>query len=114
MRISDWSSDVCSSDLAVQPSDSMIDEVLVQHQGRIPALQIHWLGAVIERGPELICFRTDEAIKFFEAETRWPLRKRTEARRVRNGCVRTGRTQRSQAPQQKEPNTTTTQTNTHK
>src|SRR3546814_9431043 len=61
--------------LAVQPSDSMIDEVLVQHQGRIPALQIHWLGAVIERGPELIGFRTDEAIKFFEAETCWPMRK---------------------------------------
>src|SRR3546814_15686002 len=75
MRISDWSSDVCSSDLAVQPSDSMIDEVLVQHQGRIPALQIHWLGAVIERGPELIGFRTDEAIKFFEAETCWPMTK---------------------------------------
>src|SRR3546814_3780054 len=91
MRISDWSSDVCSSDLAVQPSDSMIDEVLVQHQGRIPALQIHWLGAVIERGPELIGFRTDEAIKFFEAETCWPMRKRSEERRVGKECVSTCR-----------------------
>src|SRR3546814_8138784 len=122
MRISDWSSDVCSSDLpavvelafearnpfgrglmrgmgrtrriiekerlfrrcgmlAVQPSDSMIDEVLVQHQGRIPALQIHWLGAVIERGPELNGFRTDEAVKFFKAETWWPMRKRAQDRK---------------------------------
>src|SRR3546814_1723444 len=60
--------------LAVQPSDSMIDEVLVQHQGRIPPLQTHGLGAVIERGPELIGFPTDEAVKFLEAETGWPMR----------------------------------------
>src|SRR3546814_9083886 len=53
----------------------MIDEVLVQHQVRIPALQIRWLGARKDRGPELIGFRTDEAIKFFEAETCWPMRK---------------------------------------
>src|SRR3546814_15851231 len=61
--------------LAVQPSDSMIDEVLVQHQGRIPHLQTHGLGAVIERGPELIGFRTDAAVKLLEAETGWPMSK---------------------------------------
>src|SRR3546814_5645799 len=70
----EWFFRRCSM-LAVQPSDSMIDEVLVQHQGRIPPLQTHGLGAVIERGPELIGFRTDEAVKFLEAETGWPMRK---------------------------------------
>src|SRR3546814_12760102 len=38
-------------------------------------LHTHGLGAVIGRGPELIVFRTDEAVKFLEAETGWPMRK---------------------------------------
>src|SRR3546814_3138435 len=63
----EWFFRRCSM-LAVQPSDSMIDEILVQHQGRIPPLQTHGLGAVIERGPELIGFRTDEAVKFRSEE----------------------------------------------
>src|SRR3546814_4592231 len=71
MRISDWSSDVCSSDLQSDQRASTLHAKLVEQIGRCPAHSGDHLPAVAARCP--------------------PADPRSEERRVGNECVSTSR-----------------------
>src|SRR3546814_6061103 len=68
MRISDWSSDVCSSDLSLSPSETDLRAGFPPSPGRLERFGLH-LGKTMTDGPS------------------W----RSEERRVGKECVSTGR-----------------------
>src|SRR3546814_18366850 len=87
MRISDWSSDVCSSDLAPLAQEAA-------------AISIGWRKASNASGTARRDrpFRADTSVGTFRAGSRSPYRRnslRSEERRVRIECVSTCRSRRS-------------------
>src|SRR3546814_13717465 len=96
MRISDWSSDVCSSDLVLrdhvaQEAYVVLREVLLfafQQVQQIGASDVHRLGLVAGQ-------HIDDAVGHLDVERADLLGRvdteRSEERRVGNECVSTGR-----------------------
>src|SRR3546814_9021323 len=88
MRISDWSSDVCSSDLTVAGESRLGDFVLTLNQylshGSPVYMALYGLGIVF------FCFFYT-AVVFNPEETADNLKRRSEERRVGKECVSTCR-----------------------
>src|SRR3546814_17436057 len=95
MRISDWSSDVCSSDLDPAPTARVrIDAKLIAlPQRKIVASETFESTAPAARNTmREIVAAFDEALgRTLRKIVVWPLRKRSEQRRVGKACVRTCR-----------------------
>src|SRR3546814_20440465 len=89
MRISDWSSDVCSSDLFVEAKlDRLTDLVELTElaaSGLLDALDDVGLG-IDPDGPLVLRFQNDETVRDVRRH-----RRRSEERRVGNECVSTCR-----------------------
>src|SRR3546814_13925639 len=97
MRISDWSSDVCSSDLAInlvayswgranlKPGDAVLLTEMEHHANIVP-----WLMLAEERGIEIryLPIAEDHTLDLTDLDR---LIDRSEARRVGNECVSTCR-----------------------
>src|SRR3546814_3230173 len=86
MRISDWSSDVCSSDLALASSAAARIDVFGDGRGADEAHRLH--AAVVEEGIDrfLVAMHHIE----YAIGQAGLLEQRSEERRVGKECVRTG------------------------
>src|SRR3546814_18564999 len=93
MRISDWSSDVCSSDLLVEAQRARLADLRTGHSAVVPdlvdlAITLHRAGeASRETGTALFEQLMDLALYL----ARQTFDERSEERRVGKGCVRTCR-----------------------
>src|SRR3546814_14415554 len=97
MRISDWSSDVCSSDLHHRPLDGAHVREFVRLQWCVRGAESHGLGLDLLDAAA----RTDRLI--IHADVRFLLIgvSRSEERRVGKGCVSTYRSRWSPAHKKK-------------
>src|SRR3546814_18798095 len=95
MRISDWSSDVCSSDLA----DAVRDVILSNRVN-------YWTGQEGRKFEEefAVWAETAHAIALANGTVALDLALRSEARRVGQECVSTSRYRWSQLPSKKKSN----------
>src|SRR3546814_13255735 len=83
MRISDWSSDVCSSDLIGQIAHRLVDEML-----RSPDRQANLVATYADRIPMMaIATLLDAPVEDYHRYREW----RSEERRVGKECVSTCR-----------------------
>src|SRR3546814_14315547 len=102
MRISDWSSDVCSSDLAARVLAQAPDSAGVQFVAGVAAMYLGQLPAAAEhlqRATLLDPKRADYPAQLARALTAMRLpRERSEERRVGKECVSTCRSRWSTSP----------------
>src|SRR3546814_12308188 len=91
MRISDWSSDVCSSDLLILGMLQEVFDVYVMKPLRKRAPQcLRWMRSVLQQYKRP--FLTDEEINEMKLNRLWNLvQVRSEERRVGKECVSTCR-----------------------
>src|SRR3546814_15644528 len=92
MRISDWSSDVCSSDLSVRTLADCEQEAQADITVETALLESRWLAgsrALMKQFEAAIQAQLD-APAFFQAK-RVEMQQRSEERRVGQECVSTGR-----------------------
>src|SRR3546814_20549044 len=93
MRISDWSSDVCSSDLAMAPGEFRVsgDEVVMERLQRGDLAGQVLLQHLGQQGGQLhgAVFRAQQQLCLLAPRGRPPVR--SEERRVGKECVRTCR-----------------------
>src|SRR3546814_71037 len=62
MRISDWSSDVCSSDLLAMRIDGQGPGVLAAEAAKIGALLVHYSTDYVFDGAKVDAYREDDAV----------------------------------------------------
>src|SRR3546814_14047403 len=91
MRISDWSSDVCSSDLSTNIAEGQSIARPLQESGQFPPMVVHMVKVgertgELERMLNLVADAYDD-----EVETSVNTLTRTEERRVGKECVSTCR-----------------------
>src|SRR3546814_20370655 len=107
MRISDWSSDVCSSDLLVelaQPRDRPVDD---RDFGPQPRRHFRRMGAdhAAAHHHDARGLNAGKAAEQKAEAARMALQRRSEEGRVGNECVRTGRSRWLPNHQKKKENT---------